>query len=385
MKGKKKLKTKSLTPGSVGPIFCPEGRPLRFTIAFGDDKRAELISVIKAHGGEITSSIEADYVSYAVIRKPPGVKSGSKRMKEFETYVTTAHLHGVPPVSFDFVLDSVARGKLLEHKLDQYTHEMPGNKKRKRTVELESEDESEDEKPLAAAKQLKKEATPAAAPVSPPKKAPARRKSLPASPAKPKATGKVLNAYLTSEMDRAAEIALEFFTEDPDATNTSLGHRLHAELPRHSFGSWQSTIGYPKHKHRFERARKLGGIRHRKIKEEAEAERRRLELAKSSANSMPVEPAQPQPTPSPQMKFPTIDHAVPNAYEQDLNDIVEFFVAREDDEFGSGDEREAQREAIFDKLASKSRCRTKANWAAFHAEYFAQVQEQVDRREAPEE
>jgi hypothetical protein len=118
------------------------------------------------------------------------------------------------------------------------------------------------------------------------------------------------------------------------------------KMPSHSDASWKTTMFF-RFKAQMEEAHHKGRIQYNK--------RKRQESSKASESMMsvgapytagssgsPIEPIPPTPSRD-------------ELEQRDIDDIVNFFVNGEDEEFGDGEERNQNRDAIFGKLDKRVR------------------------------
>ncbi|KAH6917507.1 hypothetical protein BKA70DRAFT_336665 [Coprinopsis sp. MPI-PUGE-AT-0042] len=360
--------------------FLKNGKPIEFFVQVDHVHRREIIAIIKAEGGSILKDVEK--VDIAVLYS--AAAAGTPIAREYAALYKAASSAGVPCVGAQFVRDCQTKRRLLDW--HSYASKDP-EKKRKKSIDVrrppppdvESEDEEPDvplaKKPKEAIVVKTHKARPKAEPKPPPKVQPApsptvsqRVKTAPIPPQQPKGRRGPATTFTESEYQRARDIALEMYSEDPEASQSAVAGRLYKEMPTHSEGSWKTTMFF-RLKSQMDEANRKGRIQYNKRKrQEGKTSEGRTSVGASNAaggSGTPIEPVPPTPS-----------HE--ELEERDIDDIVNFFVNGEDEEFGDGEERDQNRDAIFGKLDKRVPCRTEVNWNVFYGKHFQRVQKLVE-------
>ncbi|TFK30323.1 hypothetical protein FA15DRAFT_662264 [Coprinopsis marcescibilis] len=300
----------------ANPIFVKrEDVPMLFWIQVEHAKRNELASLVKTHGGLITSDIST--ADYAVLYTSVGI--GTQKFKDFVQHYQSASSFGVTAVIGRFVEASCEAGELLSE-FDFLCEDPTTTKKRARRSISEAEAQPQVDATQPPGKKVK---TGKSAHL------PSKKSTRPPSPVQSESSKqpRVLLRYTLEERESLLATANEVFTEDPEASESYLATVLHERMNYRTKGAWQAFVA--RNKDDITSARTKGSIRYRK-------RRRHLE--------------------------------------DDLERISQFFADGEDE----GLDPVHQREAIFMRLLErKGACKTIEDWTAFYRTHADEIQARV--------
>ncbi|KAJ7225569.1 hypothetical protein GGX14DRAFT_421227, partial [Mycena pura] len=334
----------SSTTANKNKIFTSDsGKPLTFYVSVDINKRNDILSPIKKHGGKISTQTTAD-IAILAFRSP-----------DFESLLETVISSHGTAVKPSFVFDSVARNMLLD--TSPYEFELPAKLQRKfqkRTPHSHaksgagSKNVAGSQKPKTAKK---------AVVVKEERLSPTLKCSRIPSPTPPPANTRVLMngtkyRYPDIEDQYALQYVAVLFDRDRTMSYTSMAKKLHSKMPHHSEGAWHTRL--------------TGVLRDSvdKIRKKAYIAYREEERQQARAEG-PV-------------KRPKLSHtdnvSKPDQgdVDRDLLVVAHFFANGGDSEDTEGDEE--QRDArIWQKLTQHSKCITEASWETFYDKHHAKV------------
>jgi hypothetical protein len=159
-------------------------------------------------------------------------------------------------------------------------------------------------------------------------------------------------------------LAKHHLTRDPTISNTALIHRLHEQLPHHTFASWSVHID-KKLKGAVEDIRKRANIAKRKRDNEAANQKLSQGFVNEAmapeghtaeeTGDVPSNPSQP---------------SQEDLERQDFDVIANFFAS------GGGDDEDDER--VWEQLEKHQPCRSASSWPEYYAAHEKQVYARIE-------
>ncbi|CAK5280200.1 unnamed protein product [Mycena citricolor] len=373
---------------SPATLFTAEGSALTFYVSLEVNKRSELLSCIKKHGGQI--SIQITTATYAIL---------SSRPKNYESVLETVLSSKGTPVRPAFVFESVQQNKLLDpaeyvfqpsdklkkkleaaaspHSRKRRARESGGKGRavKKGADEVGSKESGDEQNVLAPQEDevrwkvaVKEERTSPPSLSSPALEENPPLQREPKSPTPPPDSSRVQMIgtgkyrYTEVEMRYAFEYITVLFSRDKDITTSAIGQKLHEKMPNHSKTAWIQHVTFA-NKQSFELAKRQGLV---------------------SYNTRQHKLAQRPPEEPPSKRIRTEEHtpsaaqsqpSTPNDgdLEEDLYHAAHFFADGGDVE-EPGDDSQAEKDnRIWQRLTAQTPCKTEESWPAFYDKHGAQV------------